>query len=117
MKTMLMKVVSKHIKTFGVTLVVCSFYKLSHYLLILMKKKFCGSKHGHRTIYGRGITCGFDRWWYLTLMRGRTLFWKCIKRLGTLENNKHLLIFVSSFISTIGLNKSKQWSRLVKNAS
>jgi hypothetical protein len=66
MKTMLMKVMSKNIETFGVTLVVYNFYRLSHYLLILMKKKFCGSKNGCRIIYGRGITCGFDKSWYLT---------------------------------------------------
>jgi hypothetical protein len=50
-------------------------------------------------------------------MRRRTLFLKCIRRLGILENNKHLWKFVNGIIGIIGLNKSRPLSRLVKSAS
>jgi len=38
----LMKVMKKNIRTFGVILVICNFYKLSHYLIILMIFFLCG---------------------------------------------------------------------------
>jgi hypothetical protein len=50
-------------------------------------------------------------------MRGRTLFWKCIWRLGILENNKHLRGFVRGITSTIGLNKLGPQSKLIRNVS
>jgi hypothetical protein len=50
-------------------------------------------------------------------MKGNTLFWKCIWRLGILENNEHLLRFVNNIISIIELNKLGPLSRLIRNVN
>jgi hypothetical protein len=115
MTTMLVKVVSRSGRMFGVTWIVCNSYRLGKCLLVPLIKKFCRSKSEHKTMFGREINYVFEIWWCLRLMRGRTSFWKCIKRLGILENNEHWWRFINNITSTIGSNKSRPLSRLVNN--
>jgi hypothetical protein len=115
---MLVKVVSRSAGIFGMIWFFGNSYRLHKHLLMPLKKNICGSKSGHKTMFGRDwINYVSLTGWCLSLMRGKTLFWKCMWRLGILENNKHLLKSISDIIGIIELNKLGPLSRLVRSVN